>query len=281
MRVARNDVSLVNGFLSARAEAEAAFKDSTVYLEKLVDRARHIEFQILADQDGNIIHLGERECSLQRRHQKLIEESPSPAVDPELRERMGRSAIDLCRAAEYINAGTVEFLLDAEGDYYFMEVNSRIQVEHPVTEAVTGIDLIKEQIRIAAGENLSLEQDDVTITGSAIECRINAEDPDQDFAPRPGKITFLFAPGGPGVRLDSHAYAGYTVPSHYDSMIGKLIVWGENRADAVARLSRALDEYEIEGIPTTIKFFREVVRHPDFRRGEFDTKFIETHFMNS
>ncbi|MEW6745585.1 MAG: acetyl-CoA carboxylase biotin carboxylase subunit [Planctomycetota bacterium] len=281
MRMARNDVSLINGFLAAQAEAEAAFKNSSVYIEKLIERPRHVEVQVLADAHGKTLYLGERDCSLQRRHQKLIEEAPSPAVGPELRRRMGEAAVTLCRAAGYVNAGTVEFLLDREGRFYFMEVNARVQVEHPVTEMVTGIDIIKEQIRVAAGEPLAFSQEDVCIRGAAIEARINAEDPEDGFRPGPGRIESMFIPGGPGVRFDSHACAGYVVSPHYDSMIGKLIVCGATRPEAVARMTRALDEFLVEGIPTTIGFYREVVRHPDFHRGEFDTTFIESHLASS
>ncbi len=276
MRVAHNDVSLVNGFLSARAEADAAFGDSSVYLEKLIERPRHVEVQILADGQGNIVHLGERDCSLQRRHQKVVEEAPSPALDESLRREMGEAAKRIVAAASYKNAGTVEFLLDRDGNYYFMEVNARVQVEHPVTELVTGIDIVKEQIRIAAGEPLSVKQEDIRITGHAIECRINAEDPDDDFRPSPGTIRAFYAPGGPNVRLDSHAYAGYQVPSYYDSLIGKLIVHGRTRKEALETTRRALDEFVIEGIKTTIPLARRILRHPRFEDGAVDTSFLES-----
>ncbi|MFO0982115.1 MAG: acetyl-CoA carboxylase biotin carboxylase subunit [Planctomycetota bacterium] len=279
MRVAHNDVSLVNGFLSAQAEAKIAFKDSSVYLEKLIHRPRHVEFQILADTQGTLIYLGERDCSIQRRHQKLLEEAPSPVMTPALRKQMGQAAVKLCRAASYVNAGTVEFLVDRDGAFYFMEVNSRIQVEHPVTETVTGIDLIKQQIRIAAGEPLGLRQEDVQIRGSAIECRINAEDPSDDFRPCPGKLTAYLAPGGPGVRVDSHVYVGYEIPQYYDSMVGKVICRGDTRDEAIATMARALDELVIEGVKTTVPLLRELVRNPDFRRGNFDTSFLETRFL--
>ena len=280
MRVARNDISLVNAFLAARAEAEAAFGDSAVYIEKLIERPRHVEIQILADSHGNIIHLGERDCSLQRRHQKIIEESPSPVMIPELREEMGAAAIRLLKAAGYENAGTVEFLLDKDMNFYFMEVNARIQVEHPVTEMVTGIDLVKAQIRIAAGETLWLNQEDVVIDGSSIECRINAEDPDDNLRPCPGRIGHYYQPGGRGVRVDSHVYSGYVVPAHYDSMISKLIVHADCRRKAINTLRRALDEYSIEGVKTTIPLHREIVRHPQFVKGRFDTSFIESSFLD-
>ena len=280
MRVAHNDISLVNAFLAARTEAEAAFNDSAVYLEKFLRNPRHVEVQVLADRHGNVIHLGERDCSLQRRHQKLIEESPCPVMTKGLRKRMGEAAKRLCKAAGYVNAGTVEFLLDADGKFYFMEMNARIQVEHPVTEMVTGIDLIKAQIRVAAGETLPWKQEDVKLHGHAIECRINAENPEEEFRPSPGRITQYIPPGGPGVRVDSHVYAGYRIPPHYDSMIGKLIVWGNTREDAIRRLERALEEFVVEGVETTIPFHREVILHPQFRKGEFDTEFIESRFMN-
>jgi acetyl-CoA carboxylase biotin carboxylase subunit len=279
MRVAHNDISLVNAYLAARSEAEAAFNDSSVYMEKFIRNPRHVEIQILADSHGDIIHLGERDCSLQRRHQKLIEESPCPAADDDLRERMGEAAKKLCKAAGYINAGTVEFLLDADGSFYFMELNARVQVEHPVTEMVTGIDIIKSQIRIAAGEKLELTQDEVKINGCSIECRINAESPDNGFRPCPGTIKSYFQPGSRGVRVDSHVYSGYVIPPFYDSMIGKLIVHGADRDDAINIMRRALSEYLVEGVQTTIPFHREIVGHPQFRKGQFDTEFIENTFM--
>jgi len=278
MRVAHNDISLVNGFHAARSEAQAAFKDDSVYLEKFLDRPRHVEFQILGDREGRIIHLGERDCSLQRRNQKLVEEAPSTALSPELREEMGKAAVAMAKAAKYHNAGTVEFLLDRSGEFYFMEVNARIQVEHPVTEMVTGIDLVKEQIRIAAGEPLGLKQEEVRIQGHAIECRINAEDPEDGFKPSPGRIALYVPPGGGGVRLDSHVYGGYEVPSNYDSMIAKLIVHRANRREAITTMRRALDEYLVEGIKTTIPLHRKIFAHPDFLFGDVDTGFIEHYF---
>ncbi len=280
MRVAHNDISLVNAYLAARAEAEAAFDNSSVYLEKFIENPRHVEFQVLCDNFGNIIHLGERDCSLQRRHQKLIEESPCPVLTKSQRKKMGDAAKRLCKAAGYVNAGTVEFLLDNKGDFYFMEVNARIQVEHPVTEMVTGIDLIKAQIEIAAGEPLNLKQDDIEINGCSIECRINAEDASDSFRPCPGVIKEYFQPGGRGVRVDSHVYAGYKIPSFYDSMIGKLVVRGDTRSNAIAILKRALNEYVVEGVETTIPFYKEIVKHPRFEEGDFDTQFIENSFMS-
>ncbi len=278
MRVAHNDVSLANNFMSAQAEAQAAFKNSTLYIEKFVERARHVEIQLLADKEGNIIHLGERDCTIQRRFQKLIEESPSPVMTPSLRKDMGNAAIAFAKAAKYVNAGTCEVLVDERGKFYFIEMNTRIQVEHPVTEMVTGIDLIKEQIRIAAGEKLRISQKDVTLTGAAIECRINAENPQNGFKPAPGKITTLYVPGGPGVRFDSHIYSGYEIPSFYDSMIGKLIVHRKSRESAVAAMRQALSEFIVEGVPTTIPFHMAVMDHPQFIRGQVDTTFVESYF---
>ncbi len=278
MRVAHNDVSLVNGFHAARAEAESAFKDSTVYIEKYIDRPRHVEIQILADQHGNVVHLGERDCSMQRRHQKLVEESPCPVLSDEQRTAMGEAAVRLAKAAGYQSAGTVEFLLDRDGKFYFIEVNARIQVEHPVTEEVTGVDLIREMIRVAAGERLSVTQDDIKVTGHAIEFRINAEDPDAAFKPSPGLIETLIAPAGPGVRWDSHAYQGYRVPPHYDSMVAKLIIHRATRREALATARRALEEMCIEGIATTRSLFLRVLEHSDFINGEIDTGFIDRFF---
>lgn len=277
MRVARTPEELVRGFMTARTESKAAFGSAEVYLEKYVENPRHIEFQILADRYGNVIHLGERDCSIQRRNQKVIEESPSTALDHSLRAEMGRAAVMAARSVGYYSAGTVEFLLDGDGRYYFIEMNTRIQVEHPVTEMVTGIDLVKEQIRIAAGEKLDLLQEEVAFRGWSIECRINAEDPSRNFAPCPGRITRYSPPGGPGVRVDSAAYQGWNVPQHYDSMLGKLITWGRDRGEAVARMKRALEEFEIEGVPTTIPFHREVLNNEFFLRGIVDTGFIEKH----
>jgi acetyl-CoA carboxylase biotin carboxylase subunit len=278
MRAAHNDVSLVHSFLAAQAEAGAAFRDSTLYIEKYVEKARHIEIQILADAHGNTLHLGERDCTIQRRFQKLIEEAPSPVVTPTLRRDMGASAIAFARAAKYVNAGTCEFLVDERGKYYFIEMNRRIQVEHPVTEMVTGIDLVKEQIRIAAGQRLSFGQRDIVFSGHAIECRINAENPSDNFKPSPGRITAYFAPGGPGVRVDSHAHAGYEIPPFYDSMIGKLIVHRKTRDEAVAAMKRALSEFVVEGVPTTIPLHLAIFDHTQYIRGQVDTTFIESYF---
>ena len=278
MRVCHNDVRLVSAFLTAQREAEAAFGNPNVYIEKYIEEPRHIEIQILGDAHGHIIHLGERDCTIQRRHQKLIEETPSPAIDTKLRKKMGEAAVKCAKSINYINAGTVEFLLDGDKNFYFMEMNTRIQVEHPITEAVTGVDLVKEQIRIASGERLHYKQDDITFEGSAIECRINAEDPDHDFMPSPGKITTFNVPGGRGVRVDTHAYAGYEISPYYDSMIGKLIVHGKNRYEAINICKRALDEFVIEPIKTTIPFHRKVMNNPAFLRGRFATDFIEKLF---
>jgi acetyl-CoA carboxylase biotin carboxylase subunit len=282
LRVAHNEVSLLKGYHTARSEAEVAFGNSGVYIEKFIENPRHIEFQILGDTKGNIIHLGERDCSIQRRNQKLIEESPSPLMSdlPELRKEMGEAALRICREARYVNAGTVEFVTDPKGNYYFLEVNKRIQVEHPITEEVTGVDLVKQQILIAMGEPLRLTQDEVTFSGHAIECRINAENPFADFAPSPGRVKMYYAPGGRGVRIDSHVYAGYTIPPTYDSMIAKLITTGKDRREAIARMSRALGEYMITGVKTTIPFEQAVMRDPNFRRGKYATNFIENLLAN-
>jgi acetyl-CoA carboxylase biotin carboxylase subunit len=256
-------------------EAEAAFKNPEVYIEKYVTNPRHIEVQILADEHGNIVHLGERDCSVQRRHQKLIEEAPSPALTPELRQKIGESAVLGARTAGYQNAGTIEFLLDSDGSYYFMEMNTRIQVEHPVTEEVTGIDLVREQLRIASGLPLEIEQSDIVIRGHSMECRINAEDPDTNFRPSPGQITSFHVPGGLGVRVDTHAYAKYVIPAFYDSMIAKLITHGKDRADAVMKMQRALEEFVIEGVDSTIGFHKRVFSDPVFQSSEYDTTFVE------
>jgi len=278
MRVARNEPSLIAGFHAARAEAEAAFGDGTVYFEKFIENPRHIEVQILADKFGTVLHLGERDCSVQRRHQKLIEESPSPSLTPELRAEICAAAVRVAHAANYTNAGTVEFLLGRDGKYYFIEVNARIQVEHTVTELVTGLDLVQQQILIAAGEKLAFGQDDVRFQGHALECRINAEDPARDFQPSPGKIDLFVPPGGPGVRLDSHCYSGYRIPSNYDSMIGKLLVHRARRDLSIRTMLRALDEFVIEGPKTTIPLHRDILSHSDFRSGDHDTGFVERYF---
>jgi acetyl-CoA carboxylase biotin carboxylase subunit len=280
MRVAHNDVSLQAGLRQAQAEAENAFKDATVYIEKFIEFGRHVEVQILADQHGNAVHLWERDCSLQRRHQKLVEESPSPKLRPKVREALCAAAVRLIQTAGYTNAGTVEFLVDSEQNYYLLEVNARIQVEHPVTEAITGIDLIKQQIRVAAGEKLPFKQADVRQVGHAIECRINAEDPERNFAPFPGVIQELRMPGGPGVRLDSHVYAGYRIPPNYDSMIGKLIVHRPTRAEAIATMRRALSEFHIAPIKTTVPLLLQIMDNQNFQQGEVDTGFLERTMLS-
>jgi acetyl-CoA carboxylase biotin carboxylase subunit len=263
---------------SARREAEAAFGDGNVYLEKLVEGARHIEFQILADKHGNIVHLNERECSLQRRHQKLIEESPSPFMDEELRQRMGEVAVKAARAVEYVNAGTIEFLVDKDKNFYFLEMNTRLQVEHPVTELITGIDIVKEQIRIARGRPLGYAQEDIHINGAAIECRVNAEDPYNNFMPSTGNVSHIIMPSGPGVRVDTGVYPGFTITPYYDPMIAKLLVWGETRAQAILRMRRALEEYRIVGVRTNIPFHQTMMDSHRFMAGQYDTRFVEERF---
>jgi acetyl-CoA carboxylase, biotin carboxylase subunit len=274
MRLVREASDMNKLFLAAQGEAEAAFGNPGVYLEKFIENPRHIEFQILADSFGNVIHLGERDCSIQRRHQKLLEEAPSPALSADLRQQMGDAAVRAAKSINYVGAGTIEFLVDSSGSYYFMEMNTRIQVEHPVTEMITGIDLIGEQIRIAQGDRLALRQEDVILRGHAIECRINAEDPDHNFRPNPGRISGYLAPGGMGVRMDSHVYTDYVIPPYYDSLIGKLIVWGPNRATAIRRMKRALRECAITGLPTTIPFHQKVLERPEFLKGEVYTNFV-------
>lgn len=275
MRIVKSDAELVESFPMAQAEAEKAFGKAELYLEKYIVNPKHIEFQLLADEHGNIVHLGERDCSIQRRHQKLIEETPCPIMTEELRRRMGRAAVRAAEAVNYTSAGTIEFLLDRNGEFYFMEMNTRIQVEHPITEEVTRIDIVKEQIKIAAGEPLSFQQKDIRFMGHAIECRINAEDPDNDFKPNPGRVTAFHMPGGPGIRVDSHVYNEYIIPPFYDSLLAKLIAWGRNRKEAIARLKRALDEFVIEGVKTTIPFHQEVISSEAFKQGDFGTNFIE------
>jgi len=276
MRVAEDEASLGPSLAAAKNEALAAFGDDTVYIEKYLTRPRHIEMQILADSHGNAVYLFERDCSIQRRHQKLLEEAPSPALSPELRARMGEAALLAVRAVDYVNAGTVEFLLDTDGRFYFMEMNTRVQVEHPVTEMITGVDIIKEQIRIAAGERMKhAHQEDIQLRGHAIEFRINAEDPAHGFRPNPGCVDIFNPAGGFGVRIDSHVYSGYCVPPYYDSLLAKLIVWGETRPEAVNRARRALDEFIVTGIPTTIPFHQRVVEDESFQRGEVYTDFVE------
>ena len=278
MRIAREPEQFTQMFSLAQNEALAAFGNGAVYVEKFLDRPRHIEIQVLGDTHGRIAQLGERDCSIQRRHQKLIEESPSPAVDAALRARIGEAAVRLASAIGYLGAGTLEFLLDPSGCFYFMEMNTRIQVEHPVTEMVTGFDLVKEQIRIAAGDRLSLPAELNGLRGHAIECRVNAEDPARNFQPSPGHITAYHPPGGPGVRVDTHVYAGYTVPPYYDSLLAKVIVHGRDRAEALVRMGQALDSFILEGVTTTIPFLSRLIRHPDFVAGKVDTRFLEREF---
>lgn len=276
MRVCHNEVRLVSALMTAQHEAEQAFGNSAVYIEKYIEKPKHIEFQILGDNHGHLVHLYERDCTIQRRHQKLLEEAPSPAVDWKLRKKMGDVALRAAKAVNYTNAGTIEFLLDDDGRFYFLEMNTRVQVEHGITELITGVDIVKEQVRIAAGEKLTIKrQDKIPLKGHAIECRINAEDPANDFSPCPGTIERYHAPGGPGVRLDSHAHAGYTVPPHYDSMIGKLMVHGRNRGEAISVMQRALEEFVIEPIKTTLPIHREILKNPLFRRGQMHTDFIQ------
>ena len=275
MRTAYSPKEFAQSFQTAQKEAKMAFGDGTMYLEHYVENPRHIEFQILADHYGNVIHLGERDCSIQRNHQKMIEESPSIALSEELREKMGEAAVRAAKAAGYVNAGTIEFLLDKSGAFYFMEMNTRIQVEHPVTEWVTGIDLVKEQIRIASGETLSCTQDEVQLTGHAIECRINAENPKKGFRPSPGTITDMYLPGGKGVRIDTAIYPGYSIPPYYDSMIAKLIVWAKDRQEAIQKMQSALGEMVIEGVHTNIDYQYEILNHPDYLSGKVDVGFIQ------
>ncbi len=275
MRIAHDAEQFMQLFGLAQNEALAAFGNGSVYVEKYLEHPRHVEIQVLGDTHGKVVHLGERDCSVQRRHQKLIEESPSPAVDGDLRRRMGDAAVALASNIGYLGAGTLEFLLDTDGKFYFMEMNTRIQVEHPVTEMVTSFDLVKEQIRIAAGEPISYLGDGTRLRGHAIECRINAEDPYRNFQPSPGLITAYHPPGGPGVRVDTHVYAGYTVPPYYDSLLAKVIVHGNTRQEALSRMGQALDSFILEGVTTTIPFLARVIRHPDFVRGQVDTRFLE------
>jgi acetyl-CoA carboxylase biotin carboxylase subunit len=278
MRLAHNPATFAKEFAAARLEADKAFGDSSVYVEKYIEQPRHIEFQILADEHGKIIHLGERDCSVQRRHQKVIEESPSPFLTPDLRKKMGKAAVAAAQACGYQNAGTIEFLVDAEGNFYFIEMNTRIQVEHPVTEEVTGLDLIKQQIRIASGEKLGIDQRDIKQLRHAVECRVCAEDPTRNFAPCPGEITLYYPPGGHGVRVDSHVYGGYVIPPYYDSMISKVITYGSTRQVTLDRMYRALSEYLIRGINTNIAFLRSIIRDPVFAEGRATTKFVEDYF---
>jgi len=279
MRLVENSDNLEKMFKAAQGEAEAAFGNDGLYMEKFIKKPRHVEIQILADRSGNVVHLGERDCSVQRRHQKLLEESPSPAINTELRKKMGNAAIAAAKSIGYEGAGTVEFLVDDDNNFYFMEMNTRIQVEHPVTEMVTGVDLIAEQIKIASGANLEFNQDDIQLNGHAIECRINAEDPSHNFRPSPGQITGWLPPGGPGVRVDSHVYTGYEIPPFYDSLIGKLIVWGKDRNTAIKRMNRALNECAVTGIPTTINFHLTLLNKSKFKQGKIHTKYVEEELL--
>jgi acetyl-CoA carboxylase biotin carboxylase subunit len=279
MRLVNQPDQLENLFKAAQGEAEAAFGNPGLYMEKFIDRPRHVEVQVLADRHGNVVHLGERDCSIQRRHQKLLEESPSPALNQDLRKRMGEAAVAAAKSIKYEGAGTVEFLLDRHGEFYFMEMNTRIQVEHPVTEMVTGIDLIAEQLHIAGGDPISFKQEDLQIRGHAIECRINAEDASHNFRPSPGRITGWLPPGGPGVRVDSHVYTGYDIPPFYDSLIGKVIVWGHDRNAALKRMQRALNECAVTGIPTTVEFHLELLQRQEFLDGDVHTKFVEQDML--
>lgn len=281
MRLVKEASELPKLFSAAQGEADAAFGNPGLYLEKFIERPRHIEIQILADNYGNVIHLGERDCSIQRRHQKLLEEAPSPALTQKLRDQMGHAAVAAAKSINYTGAGTVEFLLDKSGKFYFMEMNTRIQVEHPVTEMITGLDLIAEQIRIAQGEKLQIKQNQVVLNGHAIECRINAEDPDRNFRPHPGRISGYLPPGGPGVRMDSHVYTDYEIPAYYDSLIGKVIVWGRDRPTAIRRMKRALRECAITGVPTTLGFHQKILDSPEFLSGEVYTNFVEQFLNNS
>jgi len=275
MRICHNDIRLISSLMTAQQEAEANFGNSAVYIEKYIEKPRHIEIQLLGDKHGHCVYLGERDCSIQRRHQKLLEESPSPVVDAKLRRRLGELAVKAAKTVNYSSAGTMEFLLDSHNNFYFMEMNTRIQVEHPVTEMVTGLDLIKEQIRVAAGEKISFQQDDVRIKGAAIECRINAEDYENNFSPCPGKIEMLNLPGGPGVRVDTHIYPGYTISPYYDSLVAKLIAYGNNREEAIKTMKRALNEFIIGPIKTTVNFHQMLLDNPLFLKGDISTHFVQ------
>ncbi|WP_372010916.1 acetyl-CoA carboxylase biotin carboxylase subunit [Paenibacillus chitinolyticus] len=280
IRIAESEDMLIQHIMTAQQEAQLNFGNSGVYLEKYLTGMKHVEIQIIADKHGNAVHLGERDCSVQRRRQKLVEEAPCPTLTPEIRQAMGEAAVRAAKAVNYSGAGTLEFLLGPDGNFYFMEMNTRIQVEHPVTEFVTGVDLIKEMIRVAEGNPLPFTQEDIQINGWSIECRINAEDPERNFMPSPGRINFYLPPGGIGVRVDSAAYPGYVIPPHYDSMIAKLIVWGATREEAVNRMKRALAEFEVEGVHTTIPFHLKLLNHRKFLSGDFDIKFLEEHDVN-
>ncbi len=279
MRLVESRNTLEKMFKAAQGEAEAAFGNDGLYMEKFIKKPRHVEIQILADREGNVIHLGERDCSVQRRHQKLLEESPSPAINPSLRDKMGAAAVAAAKSIKYEGAGTVEFLVDDSENFYFMEMNTRIQVEHPVTEMVTGVDLIAEQIKISGGQKLECKQEEIKLNGHAIECRINAEDPLHNFRPSPGRITGWLPPGGPGVRVDSHVYTGYEIPPFYDSLIGKLIVWGKDRNSAIKRMNRALNECAVTGIPTTIDFHLSLLARKKFQEGRIHTKYVEEELL--
>ena len=278
IRIVKEEGELENSFFTAKSEAQVNFGDDSVYMEKFIENPRHIEFQILADSFGNVVHLGERDCSVQRRNQKLLEEAPSSILSDELREKMGRAAVDAAKAVGYTNAGTIEFLVDKHKNFYFMEMNTRIQVEHPVTEMVTSVDIVKEQLRIANGEELTITQEDINVKGHSIECRINAENPSKNFAPSPGKIEFLNLPGGNGIRVDTAVYPGYTIPPVYDSMIAKVIVHGNNREEAINKMIRALDEFVIEGVECNIDFQIDILNNERFKLGIFDTSFISTEY---
>lgn len=280
IRIAEDEEALKHQIIAAQQEAQKAFGNAGVYLEKYLTGMKHVEIQIIADKHGNVVHLGERDCSVQRRRQKLVEEAPCSILTPEIRQKMGAAAVRAAQAVNYSGAGTLEFLLGPDGKFYFMEMNTRIQVEHPVTEMVTGVDIVREMISIAAGNPLSFKQEDITIQGWSIECRINAEDPDRNFMPSPGQIQFYLPPGGPGVRVDSAAYSGYSIPPHYDSMIAKLIVHGATREDAIHKMRRALQEFTVEGVRTTIPFHLKLLQHKIFLAGDFDIKFLEEHDVN-
>ena len=275
MRLVNSEDELEMNFMMASAEAEGAFGNADLYMEKFIANPRHIEIQVMADAHGNVVHYGERECSIQRRHQKLLEEAPSVALDEDLRNKMGELAVKGCKGVDYVGAGTIEFLLDDQKKFYFMEMNTRIQVEHPVTEMIYSRDLVKDQIRVAAGESLNYEQSDIKLAGHAIECRINAEDWERNFMPNPGHIDNIHFPGGPGIRVDTHTYSGYDIPPFYDSLVAKLIAHGKDREEAITRLRRSLDEFIIEGVKTTIPFHRKLIDHDDFKNGNFDTGFLE------
>lgn len=278
IRIVYKNEELENAYHTAKTEARVNFGDDSVYMEKFIENPRHIEFQILGDNFGNIVHLGERDCTIQRRNQKLLEEAPSNILSDKLREKMGKAAINAAKAVKYINAGTIEFLVDKHGQFYFMEMNTRIQVEHPVTEMITSVDIVKEQLKIASGEELDLNQEDIKFKGHAIECRINAENPSKNFAPSPGKIKFLNLPGGNGIRVDTAVYSGYTIPALYDSMIAKLIVHGKDREEAISKMIRALDEFVIEGIESNIEFQIDILNNDKFRVGSYDTGFINSEY---